>query len=56
MIGPREKIIMKYQIKVRMDVTGDWLVIQPNVPRDQVNAMISRYKLTWRYVQAERIS
>lgn len=56
MTGPRDKIVMKYQIKVRMDVTGDWLVIRSNVEYNQVNTMVAHYKLSWRYVKAERIS
>ncbi|AIA65058.1 hypothetical protein AVV44_gp180 [Cronobacter phage S13] len=56
MIGPRDEIVMKYQIKVRMDVNGDWLVIKPSVEYKEVNTMVAHYKLSWRYVKAERIS
>ncbi|WNL62917.1 hypothetical protein [Citrobacter phage Ci1] len=56
MKGPRDNPDMKYRIRVRMDIRGDWLVIKPSVDYNQVNTMVSHYKLSWRYVQTERIS
>lgn len=56
MKGPRDKIDMKYQIKVRVGEHSDWLVIRTSVDSNNVNAMIAHYKLSWRHVKAERIS